>query len=96
MRIMVELINKLCRAIQKEFMSNITPIKPCADIVQGLINIADSIEAGDIDNSNCTLIIGTNVYHLGTVCDEQSAIEAVFNMTVGIHKLMSPIFIDYD
>ena len=72
-------------------MSNIVKLHPNTDIPQGLRNIADSIEMDDVGAEGCTVVIGLNVYHLGTHNDTQAASDAVFNMTYGIHRLMSPI-----
>ncbi|MEE9459634.1 MAG: hypothetical protein V3V84_07725 [Candidatus Bathyarchaeia archaeon] len=72
----------------------IVSIIPSINIADTLRRIAEDIDDGDISADNCTLIIGTEVYHLGPVCDDVAARDAVFNMTMGIHKLMTPIFDD--
>ena len=71
---------------------NIIKLFPNQSISEGLRNIADDIDAGNLPDDGCTLIIGTEVFHLGSVSDEQAGADAVFNMTLGIHKLMKPIF----
>ena len=57
-----------------------------------LRNIADSIESGEIDVDDCTVIAGSDVFHIGTVSDSDAAEKAVWNMTYGIHKMMSAVF----
>ena len=71
-------------------MSNVFQIKPCAHLPTALRNIANSIEAGDLADSEATLIIGSEVYHLGRITDERAAESAVFNMVYGILKIMQP------
>jgi len=63
-------------------------------VSDGLKNIANYVDSGELPDDNCTLIIGKEVIHLGCVSDEQAAADAIFNMTLGIHKLMKPIFED--
>jgi len=63
-------------------------------VSDGLKNIANYVDSGELPDESCTLIIGTEVIHLGCVSDEQAATDAIFNMTLGIHKLMKPIFED--
>jgi hypothetical protein len=70
-------------------MLKIVPIKPSNDVVEGLKNIIDGIENGSIAKDNCTVITGGEIFHLGTANDSQAASDAVFNMTYGIHRLMS-------
>jgi len=72
-------------------MNNVIQLIPCADVVTGLRNIADSIESSDQVTDECTLIMGKEVYHLGQVDDAEAASSAIFNMTVGIHVLMKPV-----
>ena len=67
---------------------------PNQSISEGLRNIADGVDSGDLPDGDCTVIIGKEVFHLGNVSDEQAAADAVFNLTLGIHKLMKPIFDD--
>jgi len=74
---------------------NITQIKPCANASVALRNIADMMESGIISATECTLIAGTKVFHVGTFDDERAAESAIFNMTMGIQKLMKPV-IDAD
>lgn len=67
----------------------ITHIKPCANVAQGLRNIADDIEQGLYEIDDITLCGSGHVFHLGQVDDRRAAANAVFNMNYGIHKLMS-------
>jgi len=72
-------------------MGTVVSIKPCANVSEALRNIADSIDDGDLVAEDCTLVIGTDVFHLGCVDDGKAAVDATFNLTLGIHKLMAPI-----
>lgn len=65
-----------------------TPVllRPHTDIQATLRRIADECTE---DVEDCTLIIGENIYHLGTANDAQAAQEAIWNMTYGINKLMN-------
>jgi len=65
----------------------VIPIKQCTGISQGLRNIADEIDEGVLKTDDCTLVMNGEVFHLGTHDDSQSAVEAVFNMAVGIVKI---------
>jgi len=67
---------------------------PNLDVFEGLKNIADLAKAGEFPADTCTIILGTDVFHLGCASDSQAATDAIFNMTLGIHKLMKPIFDD--
>lgn len=73
---------------------NVVQLKPCANAAMALRNIADSMESGEIATNEVTIIVGTDVYHCGGICDERAAENAVFNMTMGIHKMMRRIFED--
>lgn len=53
----------------------------------GLRAIADQIESGQIDCDRVTLVIGSEVFHLGTD-DAHAAQAAVFDLNVGLHKMM--------
>ena len=72
-------------------MSNVVQINPCADAATGLRNIADMIETGELDNV-ATVICGTEVFVVGEFDDARAAEQAVFDMTVGTHKLMKAVF----
>lgn len=70
-------------------MSNVIKIRP--DAAEMLRNIADLMDDGSIASEDCTLIVGTDVFHAGDVDDETAATHAIFNMTMGIQKLMRPV-----
>ena len=70
-------------------MGDVLQIKPCANVALALRNIADSIDAGDINGESCTLILGADVFYLGEFDDGKAAVGAIWDMTYGIHKLMS-------
>lgn len=63
-------------------------IKPCANVALALRNIADRVDAGEYDEQNCTLVIGTDIFQIGTFDDDSAAILAVWNLNYAIHKLM--------
>ena len=71
-------------------MTNVIQLKPCGNAAQALRNIADMIDGGEISNE-CTVICGTEVFHCGEIDDGRAAESAIFNMTMGIHKLMKPV-----
>ena len=73
-------------------MFNVIPIKDSIDIPKALRSIADSVESGDFLGETCTVVLDTEVFHLGCVHDEQAARDAVWNLSYGIHKLMSTVF----
>lgn len=70
-------------------MDNVTLIKASIDIPTALRNIADGIESGDFVGDNCTVIIGKDVFHSGDFNEALAIVNAVWNMTFGIHKLMA-------
>lgn len=70
---------------------NIRQIKPCSNAVVALRNIADMMEDGEIEATECTVIAGTDVFHVGVMDDGRAAESAIFNMTMGIQKLMRPV-----
>lgn len=71
-------------------MGKVVKIKGCLDAAQALRNIAEQIESGELPNE-ATVVCGTEVFHAGQVNDAQAAADAVFNLTVGIHRLMKPV-----
>lgn len=71
--------------------NNIAQIKPCVNAAIALRNIADRMEKGEIESKDCTLIAGLEVFHFGNSDDARSAEAAIFNMTMGIQKLMRPV-----
>ncbi len=77
-------------------MGNVIQLKPSVDTPNALRSIADQIESGEIQESECTLIIGRDVYHLGVKEDYIAFDNSVINMTYGIHKLMNSLSEAYD
>lgn len=73
-------------------MSNVIQIKPCANAATALRNIADMMDDGEVSSDSVTVITGVDVFQCGDFSDERAAENAVFNMTMGIHKLLRPIF----
>ena len=69
-------------------MNNIMQLKPCANASLALRNIADGMDSGEIAADECTVIAGTEIFHCGEFDDSRAAESAIFNMTMGIHKLM--------
>lgn len=58
------------------------------DIPTALRNIADGIEAGEIDGTTCTIICGCTIYCPGNISTQRAVEIAIWDMTYGIHKLM--------
>ena len=75
-------------------VTNIIQLKPCGNAPLALRNIADMMESGEIVATECTIIAGKDVFHCGEVDDGRAAESAVFNMTMGIQKLMKPVLKD--
>lgn len=69
-------------------MTNVVQLFPTADAPTILRSIASAIESGEYPKTDCTVILGSRIFHAGTVDDAEAAQEAVWNMTYGIHKLM--------
>jgi len=70
-------------------MDNIFHINSNWSAPEALRNIADAIEQGEYEDNEATVIIGTDVFHVGQSDDAKAAENAVWNMTFGIHKLMN-------
>jgi len=70
-------------------MTNITTLKPLTNIPDSLRSIADEIESGLYDADSCTLILGVDIFHLGTFHDDDAGVKSIWDMTYGIHKLMA-------
>jgi len=70
---------------------NVIQLKPCAHAATALRNIADMMDDGEITAEECTVIAGTDVFHCGEFDDGRAAANAIFNMTMGIQKLMRPV-----
>lgn len=59
-------------------------------VSEGLRNIADRIDEDCFDSSDATVVLGSGeIFHLGPVSDERAAVDAVFNLNLGIFKLMN-------
>ena len=74
-------------------MGNVIQIKPSGSAADSLRNIAAMIDDGELANE-CTVIVGTEVFHVGELDDGRAAEQAIFNMTAGIHKLMKAVHED--
>ena len=70
-------------------MDNVIQLNPYQNIPEALRDIAEAYENKEYEGEDCTLIIGTDVFHLGPVSPSQAAVNAIWNMTFGIHKLMN-------
>ena len=60
-----------------------------ASVPEALRNIADQYEAGEYGDDPATIVIGREVFHIGTRGDDKAAVNAVFDLQIGIHKLMA-------
>ena len=69
-------------------MSNVSQIKASANAPTALRNIADQIESGELGDTEATVVVGSDVFHVGCVDSGEAAGNAVWNMTYGIHKLI--------
>jgi hypothetical protein len=70
------------------------PIKPSINVAETLRQIADSIDSGESDGECCTMVLDSKdvfSFGVGRVDDSRAAVEAVFDMTLGIHRLMHPV-----
>ena len=76
--------------------NNVIQLRPCGDASTALRNIADQMDSGEISATECTVIADTDVFHCGETDDGRAAEQAIFNMTMGIHKLMYAVVIDDD
>ncbi len=63
-------------------------------VPDALRNIADQYEAGDYGDDPATIVIGREVFHIGTRSNEMAAANAVFDLQLGIHKLMAAAISD--
>lgn len=68
-------------------MGDVVSMFPSTDVPSVLRSIADGIDDGTYEDCDCTLVIGARVFHIGTIDDQQAAMEAIWNLTRGIHKL---------
>lgn len=61
--------------------------------------IADMIEAGDIAGKTCTMVLDSREIlsvGYGRIHLDQAAREAVFDLNVGLHRLMHPICKEFE
>lgn len=71
-------------------MGEVVMLRELVGVPAGLRNIADAIERGDYDYSvDCTVILGTNIHHLGEHDDARAVVNAVWDLTYAIGKLMA-------
>lgn len=73
-------------------VSKVVPIKLCANAPDTLRMIAEQMENGKFATTSVTVIAGAEIFQCGEFDDERAVENAVFNMTMGLHKLMRPIF----
>lgn len=65
-------------------------IKDSLDIPATLRRIADRIEEGDLPNTTATLILDSEVFHLGVcISDDAAACQTVFDCNYAVSLLMS-------
>ena len=72
--------------------NNVFQLRPCANISLALRNIADRIDSGEYVFEDMTIVAGTDVFHLGDVNDSEAVANAVYNLQLGLHKLMKASF----
>lgn len=70
---------------------NVIPIKRSIKIAETLRRIADEIDAGEHPATSATLVLDSQVFHMGPVSVEAAVRDAVWNMTYGIHKIMGKV-----
>ncbi len=71
-------------------MGEVVELRPNAIGSDGLRNIADMMDSGELPNE-ATVICGVNVFHVGVIDDGTAAANAIFNMTIGIAKLANAV-----
>jgi hypothetical protein len=67
---------------------------PLSDVPRTLRSIADRIDAGDFPGQTCTLVLdGHNIFTFGhgRIHNDQAGREAVFDLTVGLHRIMHAV-----
>lgn len=71
----------------------IVELKPSNNVSKTLRTIADQLDSGQIDHgeTGATLIIGSEVFHMGTHDDGDATVNAVFNMNIGLAKLTTAV-----
>lgn len=76
--------------------NNIVPITENSDICEGLNGIIEKIKSGEIKTTNCTLVISSYVYHLGDVGNLGATKNAVFNLNLGLQRILEIALDDAD
>ena len=72
---------------------------PHHDVPRALRRIADNIEAGEWPGETCTLILdGHNIFSFGKgrIHDDQASSEAVFDLTIGLHRIAHTVCVHLD
>lgn len=69
--------------------ATIIKLPQAGSVSEALRNIADQYEAGEYGDDPATLVIGREVFHFGTSGNEAAAANALFDLQLGIHKLMA-------
>lgn len=64
----------------------VTYIRSCANVPETMRVLADEFKKNDV--TDVTIVANGQVYHLGQVSDERAAVESIWNLTYGTHKLM--------
>ena len=70
-------------------LSNIIHIYPNRDLITGLTRLIEEIKEGSIANTRCTIVINKEIYSLGDQKEDSSFKNAVFDITLGQHKLLN-------
>ena len=71
--------------------AKIIHLPQATSVSDALRNIADQYDAGEYGDDPATLVIGREVFHIGTRGDDKAAVNAVFDLQIGIHKLMAAV-----
>ena len=70
--------------------AEIVPLHPSTNVAASLRQLADDITAGAYDHTaDCTVVLGTHVFYFGEVEASRAAVNAVWDLTYAIHKLMA-------
>jgi hypothetical protein len=77
-------------------MGKVIPIIDSMDVSATLRRIADQIDSGEIEEDNCTVITGGNLYQMGSDNDRASASDALWNLEWAKMFLMIPTVIETD
>jgi hypothetical protein len=70
--------------------AEIVPLHPSTDVAVRLHQLADDIAAGAYDHTaDRTVVLGTHVFYFGEIEASRAAVNAVWDLTYAIHKLMA-------